>query len=511
MSKTVTIELAGPRKPIEVRVPDDMTVATAREQLLMSGQITAEDLGEPSGDPALETGPVGAGLVTAGEFVSSIPTRLNAIFGNEFLRAESLEELQGREQQLETLRAEEPVGAFLGSIAPGFAIPGGLPAQAIGGFALGALENPESPVLGGAVSGVLGVGGAFGADKLASRIGARRLARSGSATKAQRGRMRQFAADAGIPLTIAERTTGRVAQFFDRQASTVLGRSVKGPTKQKALNKAMAKGIGVDSDLLTGDVLNTAARKFGNVFEDVARNVEEIPITQEFDTAIQGLGELAEEIVPNARSMKALETLENIVTGGKGLTGKQYNRLRSQFGKFSRNEWKAGGDQVSGEFLDSIIDVMDNALAQSSPDAAAALGPARQGWKLLSAYRRGAALDPFGNVNPVSMARSLENSYPGLDLNRFAGGPVGAAQKANLAATAFPAFRSSGTAERGIMANIGGLGVGLAELMLGGGTPALVGGALARIPGPIVTQAIEGTASGLANFVSGVDDDADTN
>ena len=381
---------------------------------------------------------------------------------------------------LEPVREARPISTLVGGAIPSLAIPGGMPAQIGGGIIEGALQNVEAPLIGGTIGGALGGIGQKVGDALALRRQAR----------AARGPGMQLAQETGLPLTVAERTDDMVARWFDRQASTVLGRQVKGPSKQRALNRAFAASIGVDSDILTGDVLGQAARQYSEVFESVAQGVDEIPLSPAFDEGLQRMEQLAMQLVPDQRALTQLEIVQDMAAGDL-IDGKQYLRMRSRLSKISRNYWRSGGDQISGEFVDELIGVLDAALTEAAPEAAAELVPARVGWRQLVAMRAGSAISPQGDVNPVSMGRALERVYPGLDLNRFAPGAVGRAQRTNLAAQAFPAFRSSGTAERSILS-----AASVAPALIG----TLGGGAGPQVTGGVARQ-IDDTVAALMAFL----------
>ena len=427
-------------------------------------------------------GPFEAAMVEAGQFASTVFDRLDAIFG----QPEAQQRVRRAEAALEPVREARPISTLVGGAIPGFAIPGGLPAQIGGGFLEGALQNVEAPLIGGTIGGALGGIG----QKVGDALTLRRQAR------AARGPGMELAQQTGFPLTVAERTDSIVANWFDRQASTVLGRQVKGPSKQRALNKAFANSIGVDADILTGDVLGQAARQYSEVFESVAQGVDEIPLSAAFDEGLQRMESLAAELVPDKRALTQLQIVQDMAAGDL-IDGKQYLRLRSRLGKISRNYWKSGGDQISGEFVDNLIGVLDAALTEAAPEAAEQLVPARIGWRQLVAMRAGSAISPQGDVNPVSMGKALERVYPGLDLNRFSPGAVGRAQRTNLAAQAFPAFRSSGTSERSIL-SAASIAPALVGTLGGGAGPQLSGG---------VARALDDTATALMAFLGDEESD----
>ncbi len=468
-----------------VRVRNTKTGETGFSMVVNGERRFFADTGSPAG----ETGAFTAAMVEAGQFAKTIFDRLGAITGDDA----ALNRVRRAENLLQPLREERPIATMVGGAIPGFAIPGGYPAQIGGGILEGALQSVENPIAGAAIGGTFGGIGQKVGDALAFR----------RQQRGAKGQAMRFAAEANIPLTVAERTDSLVAQWFDRQASTLLGRRIKGPSKQAALNRAFARSIGQDADVITGDVLNRAAREFGEVFENVASGVEEIPLTDSFAEGLEGLEELATQLVPNERAMRQLSILQDFALGD-ALDGKQYLRMRSQLGKISRAMWKSGGasaDPISGEFVDKMISVLDQALAEAAPEAAEQLGPARTGWRQLVAMRSGAALDPQGNVNPVSMARAMERVYPGLDLNRFSPGAVGQAQRANLAAQAFPAFRSSGTSERSALSLASALPA--AVDMFSGGAGPVLGGGVSREVG----RQVQATAEGLLAFLDASDPD----
>jgi len=268
-----------------------------------------------------------------------------------------------------------------------------------------------------------------------------------------------------------------------------LGTPALAARRQTNLNRQFAGAIGIKSDALTGPVLGQASNRIGRVFEDAADAVDIIPITQRFSDRLGALEIDAANLLPNARALKQLERVQDITIGDK-MTGKQYLRLRSEIGKISRAEWNPGGDQVSAEFLDDLLTGLDDMFAESSPALAEALGPARQQWRILSAMRKGASLDPRGNVNPNAMQNALEKSFRTLDRGNFAEGFIGGAQRANRAAQQFPPEASSRTAERLVSLNPLRL-VQAALLNVGGGAGAAAGGNIARQIGVGLTTPTE--------------------
>lgn len=432
-------------------------------------------------DPASEEGALSAGLIAAGRSASEIPQRAAAAFGDP----QAAEQLADTEQLLGSLTEAHPIASAVGEAIPGFAVPGGKLAQIGVGAVEGALADPENPFFGAATGATLGLVGQKAGDAIgaAATRKLQEMSRSTARRATARAARTVEGADKGVlsdALTIGERTGDPVALSVERAASTALGRSLKGGRRQTNLNRQFDKALGGrgDVDVLTNEVLGGHSNRIGKVFEDAAANVEEIPISQQFSDALGGLRETAEELVPNSRAMKQLDIIENMTLGDK-MTGKQYLRLRTRLGKISRAEWSAGGDAVSGEFVDDMITALDDMFAEAAPGAAEALGKARGEWRVLIAARKGAALDPRGNVNPNAMQGALEKVFPGVDRAQFAQGATGAAQRLNVASQQFPVEASSRTAER--LSSFNPLRQATAAILnAGGGTGGQLGGGLAR-------------------------------
>jgi len=438
---------------------------------------------DPANDPAVGVGAFKSSLISAGRSFREIPTRVSAAAGGD----EARRKLAETENLFASLNAEHPIATAVGQAVPGFAVPGGKVAQIGVGAIEGILADPENPFTGAATGAAAG----FVGQKVGEGIGTlvqnsiRQLSRS-AATRATREATETLSRIEPNPLrastTIGERGAGSFntlpARVAERARSTALGAPALGVRRQANLNRQFASALGVRADALTEPVLGKISQDTSEVFQSAAKSVDVIPITQNFSDSLGHLAGEADEIVPNVRALKQLELIENISLGDK-MTGEQYLRIRTRLGSISRNEWLPGGDAISGGFVDDMITVLDDMFAEAAPDLSEALGPARQRWRLLSAVRRGGALDPRGNVNPNTMQRSLESTFTMLDRGGFEVGATGVAQKANRAAQQFPAEASSRTAER--LASLNPLvQVKSALLNIGGGAPAAFGGNLAR-------------------------------
>ena len=438
-------------------------------------------------DPAEDVGAIEAALISAGRATTEIPTRINAAFGSELAAAE----LERTGELFESLETARPVATVVGSAIPGFAVPGGKAVQVGLGAFEGALANPASPFKGAAQGAAFGFVGQRVGDEIAA-LASRKLQDISGRVFGSASRRAQAAAaqtvseaDTGLrrvtsgPLTVGERTGSRTALVAERAQSTALGRSLRGTRRQTNLNREFDKALGgKGADQLTGDILGEHSSRISSVFEDAAKGVDEIPISQQFSDSLGDLRVKADEVLPGNRAMKQLDIIENVTLGDK-MTGEQYLRLRTRLGKMSRAEWSPGGDAIDGEFLDDMITALDDMFAEAAPELAGKLGTARGQWRMLTAIRRGSALDPRGNVNPTAMQGALEKVFPGVDRARFSPGAAGQAQRLNVASQRFPVEASSRTGER--LASLNPARQGVAALAaLGGGTGGQLGGGLAR-------------------------------
>ncbi len=432
-------------------------------------------------DPTEGVGALEAGLISAGRAASEIIPRTAAALGD----VGQQQQIAQADELFASLEAEHPVATGIGQAVPGLAVPGGKIVQTGLGIIEGALADPENPFTGAAKGGAFALVGQRIGDQIGGlvtrklqQISGKESARATAAAAETLGRL-----DRGVltgPLTIGERTGSRTALSVERAASTALGRSLRGGRRQTNLNRQFDKALGGKGqvDQLTGDVLGGHSSRIGSVFEDAAKGVDNIPITQKFSDDLGSLRAVADEVVPGSRAMKQLDIIENMTLGDK-MTGKQYLRIRTRLGKMSRSAWKPGGDSVDGEFLDDMITVLDDMFAESAPELAGKLSAARGQWRTLIAVRRGSALDPLGNVNPNSMQTSLESVFPGVDRSLFSEGAAGAAQRANVASQRFGVEPSSRTGER--LVSLNPLRQGVAALLnVGGGTGAQLGGGIAR-------------------------------
>ena len=439
-------------------------------------------------DPTAGVGALEAGLIAAGRSTVEIPERFMAALGSE----QAQQRISRSDALFAALEAEHPVATGLGAALPGFAVPGGKVVQIGVGIVEGALAIPQAPFTGAAKGAAFGLVGQRIGDEIGGLVTRKLQSMSSKVSRrAQAEAARTVRSiDRGLlsgPLTVGERTGSRVARSVERAAETAAGAPIKAGRRQANLNRQFDLALGGkgDVDQLTGDILGGHSARISNVFESAAKGVDEIPITQAFSDNLGALRQSANELLPNSRALKQLDFIEDLTLGDK-MTGQQYLRLRTRLGKISRNEWSPGGDAISGEFVDDMITVLDDMFAESAPALAAKLTKARSEWRVLIAVRKGAALDPSGNVNPNAMQTALENVFPGVDRARFSEGATGLAQRANVASQRFGVEPSSRTAER--LTSFNPLMQAKAALLnVGGGTGGLVGGGVAREAGIAAT------------------------
>lgn len=278
-------------------------------------------------------------------------------------------------------------------------------AAAQGGAFAGAqpVTTGESRGMNAASGALLGLGG----QGIASGLG--RLA-TGAKNKLPEAVQQSIdlARRAGIPLNVAQVTESapiKAAQAVTRWLPfSGAGKSAR--NQQEAWNSALGRSMGLDdAPYLTDDVMRSARKKIGGVFEDVySRN--DVPLTPEALRKLVAVeNEWAGRLTADEASVVRRQLDKILENADEGLlTGQKYQAVRSLL-------QKAEGTDKVGSAVKELRKTLDNVAAEAvGPDDAAALAKSRGQWanmrviedalkQMGEAGKGGAA----GNVRPSAL------------------------------------------------------------------------------------------------------------
>lgn len=514
----------------EVEIPDEMVAKFDSGQLsrnglfdyaVSSGQGQPADFGLEQAEPPRASGPFNAAMISAGKEVTQLGSNALQLLAEFAGNNQEAERQKGRQAEAERITApvseEYPKSSFAGRMLPNFAVPGGVVPQMISGGIQGALasDSPAGRVGGAATGAGLAYAGTKAGDALSRLV----TPKVQSALGSTMGGARETLETAGVPLTLGQRgsSTGR---FVDVLKSTILRRQPLQTPQLRALTRSAAEAIGEKSDDLTKPVLNRAANRIGQVFEDVAAQVGDIPIGPDEAARFTQIDDMLRTVTDPGKVEGAISmVMDHVTNPKKGLTGASYaaggGTLRWKLQRMSAQLY-GQGNGLEAEVIDELVDTLDGAFKRAAPQTVSdALDSARAQSRFLMALRRGDAIsDTTGLINPVSMTKAMESKYPGFDIGR---GPSGAAGKFGKTLDAFrqviTPFKSSGTAERltgigipiaaglgltGMAGPVAGPAAALALLLSGGGAGAQMGGGLARSAAQQAQPAVDPMSQELA-------------
>lgn len=497
----------------EVEIPDAMIARFDKGEITKNG-LYDYALSSGQGDPRdfdLDYQPLpgakggfNAAMVSAGKETTQLGSNalqlLAEIAGNQAGAEREKAKQAERERLTAPVAQEYPKSSFAGRMLPNFAVPGGLIPQVVAGAAQGALasDDPAGRLGGAALGGAMAYGGTKAGDALSRAITPRVQQMFGSTT----GAARETLEGAGVPLTLGQRGSAS-GRFIDVLKSTLLRRQPLQNQQLGALTRSAAEVIGEQSDDLTKPVLNRAATRIGQVFEDVATKVGEIPIGADEAARFTQIDDMLKTVTDPNKVEGAIQMVMEQITNPKkgGLTGASYaaggGTLRWKLQRMAAQLYSQGNG-LEAEVVDELVDTLDGAFRKAAPQAVSeALDQARAQSRFLMALRRGDAIsDTTGLINPAAMTKAMESKYPGFDIGRSPGGAAGQFGKTlDAFRQVIQPFKSSGTAERlagvgaPILAGIGltgamgpaaGPAAMLALMLSGGGAGQQLGGGLAR-------------------------------
>jgi hypothetical protein len=500
----VVVEIQSGKK---VKVPkeliDNGRRLSARAYAVETGQATWEEV---NGEPAVTagaSGPIESALISAGKTTVDLGSNLKQFFAEMFGNDAAAEREKAKQAEanrlFSPLQQERPISTFAGSMLPYFAVPGGKALQIGAGAVEGALsgDTPEQRLLGAGI----GAGAGFLGQKIGDKLGARVQNAAQRARGNPNAMARKELLDAGVPLTLSQRTDSPIsrplARFFERGRFVLTGSQPKGAAQQKRLTELVGDALGINSKKLTREALGKAVNQNDEVFQRAASRVQGqlVPDERLVQEAAGIISEFDRVGSDSAQVKTIFKEFRDFAGGADLFSLEDASRLDpDRFLKLrSRLSAATTKSDIETEPLVAAIKAMDERLAREVPDLADDLMVARDRFRLLLAIRRGRALSPQGDINVNTFTNNLERVFNDFDVGKPL--PRGL-RESGEAIAAFnqitDPFRSSATAENLAALGGGGLGAaadpallvrfltGTAAPFAGGGTGGLLGGGVGR-------------------------------
>lgn len=323
----------------------------------------------------------------------------------------------------------------------------------------GASEEPvaDQVMSGAGVGAVLGPVGA-GAAKLGGKLFGGRM--DSETAKLARQARDEF----GIPIDPGQMSANPTVRFLDSvlQRLPFTGYGDRAANQQGAFNRAIGQTFGQDVEKITPDVIRTAKKDIGHVFEDVANRTGQIrtdlPFVNSLRTILSDsravLGDLPQIERQVQNIVKVVDPRTNTISA------ESYQALTRKGTPLDR--LMKSVDPNVRHYATEIREALDDVMQRSAPaDAVADLIRARAQWKALKTVEPLAKKAATGDISPRSLLSSVNKSYSGDGAQLGKLGRVG-----QRFMTEPP---SSGTAERSLimqhlipgaagLAGVGGLG-----------------------------------------------------
>lgn len=263
--------------------------------------------------------------------------------------------------------------------------------------------------------------------------------------------------------------------------------------QQGAFNRAVANTVGENADKLSPAVMNSARKRIGSYYDQVASSTNlnvDPQFIQDIHTTLNDAAQVlpADQVTPLVRQAQAI--VSKIDSNTKTISGDTYQALTNQGAPLDR--LIDASDPTVGYYANNLKKALDGALQRSAtPENQALLKTADRQWWALKTIQPLAAKAPTGDISPALLAGRV-NANTGNAMAFGGGGDLGTLARIGQRFLKEPG--SSNTAERastiGTMYRAGQLGVsalGAGALGVNAGmTPAELGLSAASIPASLL-------------------------
>lgn len=359
-------------------------------------------------------------------------------------------------------------GVKMGAVA-------GAGSEAAGQLAKGTKAEPWARLV-GAVVAPLGLA--------ALQAGGRALAGlPQAAADAERLKLAKVLDDFGVPITAGQRLGADALR--KAEGSTGAGQAVM-DTQAQEFTRAALKAIGTDAPKATREVMDDAAARIGQVFDDVTRGVDVTPDAKTL-SAMSNAMATYRQLAPKATEAPLLGNINREMVKafrtGAPIPASTLTTWRSSLSKLTRSADAATRDAAI-DALNAVDDAMGASLSALGRTAdIGRLAVAREQWRNYLALQRAVTMAgedaALGIISPARLASSITAQGRGA-VATGKRGDIGALADAGVGVMSpLPSVTAGG------VRSVPGVGA-----MLGGGAGAAVGGPLGAIAGMMAPAAV---------------------
>ena len=321
----------------------------------------------------------------------------------------------------------------------------------------------------------------------------------------------------GIPVTVPQMSNNSLVRITNDQSSRLpfSGAGGQAAAQQEAWQRAVSTTFGENAPQITPDVMSSAARRIGGVFNDVAKRTN---VT--FDGPIlTDLGRIEQESASaplgsggtNAIHSQIDNIIDAAATGNGTISGQAYQQLIRAGSPLQRAQ--QAGDPNVRYYANQVREALDGAFQRSAaPEDQAALTQARLQYRNMKTIEDLVEKSPDGNLSPALLMGQVRSASSRFDpstggMAYTGGGPLGDLARIGQAFLKPPP--NSGTPDRMMINTLLGGGaaaaayanpLNLVGIPIGLGANRMIGGYLRS--GPYAQRVIDSSLNTNANSLS---------
>lgn len=322
----------------------------------------------------------------------------------------------------------------------------GARAGALYGFGTGegGLDNRAASAVQGGLGGAV-LGAALPVVGAVARKGVEKLVSPNGGADEIRLGLAKVLDDFGVPMTAGQRTGSKPLMY--KEGATTGGRRIAGE-QQEAFTTAVLKTAGIDAKRATPEVLDEAATRIGNVFDNVTRNVDVVPDPAALSALSRAVAEY-KSLAPTGNQAplvsEVLKAATNAFRGGNTIPAVTVNTWRSGLSKLTTSA-DAATREAARMALETVDDMLTASLnAAGKMDDVARLATARAEWRNLLAIQKAAVREGDGLLSPARVRANVIQQ----GLSSYARGKRGdLGDLARAGGEVMEALPDSGTAQR---------------------------------------------------------------
>lgn len=256
--------------------------------------------------------------------------------------------------------------------------------------------------------------------------------------------------DAGVPLDEAQRGGGRFMQMLRSAVANhpaTADRSVRfAEGQQKAFNRAVLRSIGENADEATQQVMGSAYRRIGSVFNNIGKQ------GAAFDDALQSeiatIIDDASRTVPESAMAPVTRNVDDIlaaVDDAGRIGGEQFVKIRSHLSELSDNA-------DVGRIADRLESALLGALERTHPGQKQVLQDAVDQWRSMRIIQQAIGKGAERDISPLRLSNAIGARANQAMSVYGMGGDQNLVRLAQAGRSVLPqSLPDSGTVPRGLM------------------------------------------------------------